>query len=361
MGKHEFGPGEEMQHDTSPHRIMLGDRRLTAQCAALYLAYSRLIYVRYYPCWTRFEARCFLSEALAAIGGAAQRCIIDNSSVVLSGGSGSGAVIAPEMEQLGRCYGFHFEAHRVGDPKRKGGVERVFAHVENNFLAGRTFRDWADLEEQIARWCELVNQREKRDLGMSPRAAFLMEKVHLQPLPNFLPPIYQPLMRVVDTAGYVCLDTNRYSVPERLIGKRVEVHKYPEQVKVYFRNKQVAEHARLLEKRRGSVTNSSHHGPLARKRHHSGPSAQEQHLRGWHPLLDDYLDALKQRYRGRALPQLKRLLSLKRTYPEEAFLAALEEAAHYRLFDLSRFEQMILTKVGGDFFRLDLEGDGPCY
>jgi hypothetical protein len=361
VGRFDFAPGEEMQHDTSPHRITLGNRKLTAQCAALYLAYSRLIYVRYYPYWTRFEARCFLSEALAAIGGATDRCIIDNSSVVLAGGSGSQAVIAPEMEQLARNYGFYFKAHRVGDPKRKGGVERVFSYAENNFLAARTFRDWSDLNQQAAQWCTLVNHREKRDLGMSPDAAFLMEKDHLKPLPRFLPPIYQPLARIVDTGGYISLDTNRYSVPEKLIGKRVEVHKYPEKVLIYFGEQQAAAHDRLLERRRGQVTDPNHHAPMAYKRFHSGPSAQEQELRGSSPLLDDYLNGLKKRYRGRALPQIKRLLNLKRTYPEQAFVSALQDAAGYGLFDLGRLEQMILTRVGGDFFRLDLEGDDLCF
>ena len=41
-GLYTFEPGEEMQHDTSPHRLELGGKRLTAQCASLILAYSRL-------------------------------------------------------------------------------------------------------------------------------------------------------------------------------------------------------------------------------------------------------------------------------------------------------------------------------
>ena len=38
-----------MQHDTSPHRVVLGDKTVTAQCAALVLAYSRRLFVQYYP------------------------------------------------------------------------------------------------------------------------------------------------------------------------------------------------------------------------------------------------------------------------------------------------------------------------
>jgi hypothetical protein len=48
--------------------------------------------------------------------------------------------------------------------------------------------------------------------------------------------------------------------------------------------------------------------------------------------------------------QLRRLLELKRTYPAEPFLAAVEQALEYGLFDLSRLERLILERVAGDFF-----------
>lgn len=32
-GTYEFGPGQEMQHDTSPHPVLIGDKKVKAQCA----------------------------------------------------------------------------------------------------------------------------------------------------------------------------------------------------------------------------------------------------------------------------------------------------------------------------------------
>ena len=57
------------------------------------------------------------------------------------------------------------------------------------------------------------------------------------------------------------------------------------------------------------------------------------------------------------MAKLRRLLELKRTYPAEPFLAAIEQALHYGLFDLSRLERLILEHVAGDFF--DLAGEDP--
>lgn len=66
-GEYVFAPGQEMQHDTSPHRVMLGGKPRMTQCASLVLAYSRMLFVQYYPRFTRFEAKQFLLEALRFI------------------------------------------------------------------------------------------------------------------------------------------------------------------------------------------------------------------------------------------------------------------------------------------------------
>ena len=44
---------------------------------------------------------------------------------------------------------------------------------------------------------------------------------------------------------------------------------------------------------------------------------------------------------------------MKRTYPPGPFLAAVEQALQFGLFDLARLETLILRQVAGDFFNLD--------
>jgi transposase len=147
-GEYSFGPGIEMQHDTSPHKVLLDGKPTTAQCAGLILAYSRRIFIRYYPCFTRFEAKVFLAEAFAFTEGVTDRVVIDNTHVIVACGSGPDAQIAPEMEAFSRTFGVTFVPHRIGHADRKARIERTFSYVERNFLAGRTFLDWDDLNDQ---------------------------------------------------------------------------------------------------------------------------------------------------------------------------------------------------------------------
>lgn len=357
VGSYCFAPGEESQHDTSPHRILLGKRTVTAQCAALVLAYSRRTFIQYYPSFTRLEARHFLTQAFRFMDGAAQRCTIDNTSVLVAHGAGPDAQIAPEMEAFAQIFGTRFVPHRVGDPDRKAHVERIFAYVQGNFLAGRTFTDWFDLNLKALQWCtEVANAKIKRSLGMSPEAAFVMEKPHLLPLPPFIPPVYQVLDRVIDSEGFVHIDTNRCSVPERLVGKRVQVLKFFDRIDILFKNQRVAQHERRINERDRRITSPAHH-PIRKTSSSSTLCPEEMALRGHSQILDSFVDEIKKRSQGRAIRPLKRLLDLKRTYPREPFLAACQQALQFGLFDLVRIEKMILSLVAGEFFQIPDEED----
>jgi hypothetical protein len=352
-GRYDFAQGEEMQFDTSPHRITLGERTGVCHCASLVMAYSRRLYIRYFFTFTRFEAKAFLAEALEFMDGVCTRCVIDNSSVVVASGNGSDAEMAPEMEAFARHYGFTFLAHRLRHPDRKARVERPFGYVECNFLAGRVFLDLQDLNTQARLWCiEVSNKKSKRSLGMSPEQAYILEKPYLRPLPPYIPPVYESLNRIVDTEGYVSLETNRYSTPDKLIGKTVEVQKHLELVKVYAGQKLVAEHERLVGKRDVRVTTPGHHAPLLRARR-TEPCVEEGQLTGESKVLDQYVALLKKRSTGRGVLKMRRLLELKHTYPAEPFQAAVTRALEYGQFDLARLESLIIKLVGGDYFNLD--------
>jgi len=357
-GRYHFGPGEEMQHDTSPHRVVIAGKALTAQCAALTLACSRRLFIRYYPRFTRLEAKHFLLQAALFMRGTCARCVIDNTSVVLAGGAGAEAVFAPEMVAFAATLGFAFMAHRVGDPNRKGRIERPFFYIQTNFLPGRTFADFDELNAQALCWCvEVANAKPKRDLGGSPEDAYRQELPHLRALPAVLPPVYEVLDRVVDLYGFVSVDTNRYSVPERMVGKTVTVYKHYGEVQIHHRGAPVATHARLLDQRDARHVIAGHH--TVPQRAPREPALEQLLLRGEHEVLQRYAAQLKARPNGRGVRALRRLLQIKRTYPREPFLAAVQQALKFGLFDLARLEHLVLRHVAGDFFALDGDdGDG---
>jgi transposase len=99
-GQYAFEPGEEMQHDTSPHEVQVGGKKYKAQTASGVLCYSRILFFQIYPTFQRFDCKVFLTDALRSAGGAPERIMIDNTHVVVLRGTGREMVPVPEMAAL---------------------------------------------------------------------------------------------------------------------------------------------------------------------------------------------------------------------------------------------------------------------
>ena len=357
-GRYCFDPGEEMQHDTSPHEVTIAGKKRKVQTASGVLCYSRMLFFQIYPTFKRFDCKVFLTEALRYAGGAPKRVMIDNTHVVVLRGTGREMVPVPEMAAFAERFGFEFAAHEIGDANRSARVERDFHFIENNFLAGRTFSSWEDLNSQARQWCDRVNSTYKKHIRAIPRELFAVEQTHLKPLPAWIPEVYQFLGRMVDVEGYVALNTNRYSVPVAWIGRRVEVRETKDKVEIQLDARNIVTHARVADAQQQRITLAQHRPPRGEGIKRSDPHPEEQAIVQTAPELAEYVVALKQRGHKVVGIALRQLLRMVREYPREPLLAAIQEAGRYGLYDLDRLERMILRRITRDYFLLDRDKKG---
>jgi len=352
-GHYDFLPGQELQHDTSPHELELVGKKCKVQTASAVLCYSRMLFFQCYPTFQRFDCKIFLTEALHYFGGSPKRVMIDNTHVVVLRGTGREMVPVPEMAAFAERLGFDFVAHERGDANRSARVERPFWFIETNFLAGRTFSSWPDLNEQARKWCDRVNSTYKKHIRAVPRELFALEQRHLKPLPAWIPEVYRLQQRTVDVEGYVALHSNRYSVPVAWIGRLVEVRETKDKIEIQLDARNIVIHERIPEQQYQRITLAAHRPPRGQGLKRNVPPPEEQAIIQAAPEIADYVAALKQHSRKLVVLALRQLLRLVREYPREPFLAAVREAARYGLYDLDRLERMILRRVQRDFFRLD--------
>jgi hypothetical protein len=352
-GRYDFQPGEEMQHDTSPHEVQLAGKKRQAQTASAVLCYSRMMFFQCYPTFQRFDCKVFLTDALRYFSGAPGRVMIDNTHVVVLRGTGREMVPAPEMATFAERFGFHFAAHEIGDANRSARVERPFWFIENNFLAGRTFSSWEALNPQARQWCDKVNATYKKHIRAVPRELFAVERLHLKPLPAWIPEVYRLHQRMVDVEGYVALHTNRYSVPVAWIGRRVEVRETQGKIEIQLDARNLVTHTRIAEVEHQRVLLAQHRPPRGQGITRTEVHPEEQTILVAVPEMGDYVAAVKQRSRKIPGVALRQLLRLVREYPREPLLAAVREAARYGLYDLDRLERMILRRVAREYFLLD--------
>jgi hypothetical protein len=310
-------------------------------------------FFRCYPTFRRFDCKVFLTEALRYLSGAPERIMIDNTHVVVLRGTGREMIPVPEMDAFAERFGFRFVAHERGDANRSGRVERPFHFVEHNFLAGRTFASWEQLNQQAREWCDKVNSTYKKHIHAVPRELFAMERLHLKPLPAWIPEVYRLYQRLVDLEGYVMLHGNRYSVPLDWMGRRVEVRETRDKIEVQLDARRLVTHRRIAEAERQRVLLPEHRPPRGQKEPRPDPHPEESAIVTAVPELAEYVTGLKQRSRKMITFALRQLLRLVREYPREPLLGAAREAAHYGLYDLDRLERMILRRVAREYFLLD--------
>jgi transposase len=356
-GRYVFEPGEEMQHDTSPHEAEIGGKRRRIVTAALKLCFSRMTFVQCYPRFTRFECKIFLTEGLLYFEGACERCMIDNTHLVVLAGSGRDMVPVPEMASFAERFGFEFRAHEIGDANRSAHVERGFDHVDNNFLAGRRFADWAELNREARAWCDRINAKHRRHLHASPRELFASERVHLEPLPVHVPDVYALHHRIIDGEGFVNVHRNRYTAPYQLVGRRVEVRETKDRVEIFDGPRRVAVHDKVIDPIDARVIDPAHRPPrsegfFARRT----VSVEERRIGERMPEANAYVALLKKKRRG-TTRDLRWLLRMIDEYPRDALTTALAEAIRYGMSDLERLERMVLRRIARDFFVLPRDAD----
>jgi len=329
-------PGAEMQHDTTTHRVQLGDKRIQLVASILYFRYSKVRYLKFYPSFKRFKMKCFLHEALTFLGYAAPVCIIDNTNLARLYGSGKRAVIVPEMEQFATQYGFEFECHELNHPNRKAGNERSFYTVETNFYPGRKFTSLEDLNRQGLEWSTI--RMAHRPVGKSrliPSQMFEYEKPYLVKLPPFVSAPYIEDTRGTDQYGYISFDGNYYWVPGT---KRfdVKVLEYDSNIKLY-RNREflvdysLAPYGVKNKKFFPPGYSKPRYQPKNRRR---PTDLEEKKLRNVDPQVDAYINVIFEQKTGKERHAfIRRLYRLYRKTASALFVKTIQRSLKYRIMD----------------------------
>jgi len=250
-----FLPGEEAQVDWMEERFPWG----ATYGFVMILAYSRYLYVRFYP---RQSLEFFLQghiEAYREIGGVAHRHRYDNLKSVVTERS-------PELKfnaqflDFARHYGFSIHPCNPYRANEKGRVERVIRDIRD-FLRVNPFEDLRDLNRKVGRWRVQRNQRIHRTTEKAPVNALKEEKLKVLPAIPYRP--YRVVLASITKTGFVEFETNRYSVPSSYVDRSCELFAYPDHLEVMIQGNRIAYHPRVFD-RNGKIELPSHRESLLR-------------------------------------------------------------------------------------------------
>ena len=336
-------PGAEMQHDTSPYTVKFGATRVKVVGSIIYMRYSKMRYLKFYRSFNRFAMKCFIHEALTFWGYAAVECIIDNTNLARLRGTGKNAVIAPEMKQFAKQYGFEFICHEVGHANRKAGNEKSFHIVETNFFPGRSFENLEDVNRQAFDWATIrMANRPVSKTRLIPSKAFEHEQAFLEKLPPYVTPPYLVHERGTDQYGYAHVDGNFYWVP----GKtrfNVKALQFCDHVEIYHKRKKLAEYELPPDGiKNEKISPKGEPKPKYQPNNRKKPTAGEERiLRSLAPEVNAYLDFVLT-MKGKARHGfVRKLYGLHKKTHLALFVKAVNRALKYRIRSVDTLENII--------------------
>lgn len=260
----ETGPGRQGQVDWGSTMLEIGGAAQRAHLFVMALGFSRRIFVRGYA-HERLAALLDGHEhAFHHFGGRTEELLYDNprTIVIRRDREGKQIVWHPIFRDFADTYGFTPRVCRPYRARTKGKVESGVKYVKRNALAGRSFRSWDELNEWLLTWSvTIADRRIHGTTHEKPVERFRRES--LIPVHGLAPYRMEQNARKVASDCLINLDTNRYSVPWRLVGERVEVAVVQHQVQIRHRGEVVAAHL-LCSGRHQVIRQKAHYQGLFR-------------------------------------------------------------------------------------------------
>lgn len=231
----DFGAGPMLQHPD-------GTTRRT-WAFVMTLCFSRHQYVEFV--WDQ-SALSWLGchrRAFEWFGAVPARVIIDNAKCAITKACMHDPTVQRAYAECAEGYGFKIDPCPPYDPQKKGIVESGVKYVKGNFLALRTFRDLADLNEQARAW--VIHEAGQRNHGTTrraPLALFELERPLMQALPAIAPDLGSWHRVTVHRDCHVKFEHMLYSAPFTLVGKVLWLRATDGAVALYEDYRHVATH-----------------------------------------------------------------------------------------------------------------------
>lgn len=263
--RHRHRAGAVMQTDYAGQTVPIVDpttgvihqaQIFVAVLGASSLTFAFASHSQKLPDWIEGQVR-----ALTFFGGVTRAIVCDN----LKAGVAQPIWFEPTLNATFAAMAEHYDTTvlptRAARPRDKGKVEGAVLIVERWILArlrNRTFFSLAQLNTAIADLLEELNNRPMRHVGKSRRELFEeIEQVALAPLPATPFEYAEWKSAKVHPDYHVEVDKTFYSVPHRLIGRRVDVRLTHRVVEIFHDHQRVASHVRRSQ-RSGHVTVNAH-------------------------------------------------------------------------------------------------------
>jgi hypothetical protein len=160
---------------------------------------------------------------------------------------GRGRVEQTEFTKFHAYYNFTPRFCNPAAAHEKGGIEGLAGYVKRNyFVPLREADSFEALNQQLLAECLAYGDHRLQGREKTVNEFFPEEQAGLLPLPAVLFTVTQISGGKVDPYATVRVDKNRYSVPSRYVGFKVQVQMDIDRVDLFHAGKRLAIHSRVF-------------------------------------------------------------------------------------------------------------------
>lgn len=247
--KQGYGEGSVCEFDWAEVKIRLAGKYRRYYLAVFTSAFSNY---RYALLFQRQDSLAFKEAHICFyehIGGVYHQMVYDNMRVAVALFVGKTEKTPTEgLLQLSRWYQYQWRFCNTAKGNEKGHVERSVEYVRRKVFGFKEdFEDFAEAHDYLQQRVAELNARSASAGQMSPVVKLETERQGLYTHPGRMECFTAENLRV-DKYATICFGTNKYSIPDHLVGRMVFVKIYSEWLKIYDTNGVVCEHKRCYDR-----------------------------------------------------------------------------------------------------------------
>jgi transposase len=244
-----YAPGAVCEFDWAEVKISIRGKYYRYYLAVFTAAFSNY---RYALLFQRQDTLAFKEAHICFfdhIGGVFHQMVYDNMRVAVARFVGKTEKTPTEgLLQLSRWYQYQWRFCNTARGNEKGHVERSVEYVRRKVFGFKEhFDSFREAQDYLLRRVEELNKREAAAGQESPAVRLEAERKALYTYPGRMECFAAENHRV-DKYSTITFGTNRYSIPDHLVGVMVMVKIYSEWLRIYDNKGLLCEHKRSYDR-----------------------------------------------------------------------------------------------------------------
>jgi transposase len=340
----ETPPGDQAQFDWSPYKMIIDNEIKDVYCFTMVLCTCRMksiVFSLSCDAEAIYEA---IQELYEDLGGVTQELVIDNpKSLVITNDGESEPKFNLNALRLAAHLGTELNPCNPYRARTKGKIEKPYQYIEEQFVKGNTFKSMTELnilgKEFVRNWCKQIHGTTKR----IPEEFFKEEQPYLLPLPGkrFINGTLNK--RSVSLDSLVSIDTNKYSVPVKYVGKDVQYRIiYGYKIEIYDMQLNFIETPEVMDGKNEVFRINDHYTPISSKIPKSIPEIKRQFGKTF-KSGEMYLEMASKTLQQPSY-HARQILKLKELYTIESLDKILDYCIKNSIYDIDAIKEVLKEK-----------------